>query len=100
MNEAVTPPGAGGIPPRYTGGRALLASGFWTQPEEAAFRVVLSLQQSTESALKRHSAAWKELQAGFLPLDEKLNPNQLKRFPADLNRWDSQRVKDRQILAH
>jgi hypothetical protein len=25
---------------------------------------------------------------------------ELKRFPADLNRWDSQRVKDRRILVH
>ena len=24
----------------------------------------------------------------------------LKQFPADLNRWDSQRVKDRRILVH
>jgi NAD(P)-dependent dehydrogenase (short-subunit alcohol dehydrogenase family) len=27
-------------------------------------------------------------------------PAKLKRFPADLNRWDSQRVKDRRILVH
>ena len=61
-------------------GRALLALGFGTQPEEAAFRVVLSLQQGAGSALKRYSAGWKELQGAVLPLDEPRDPRQLNRY--------------------
>jgi glucoamylase len=63
-----------------TGGRALLALGFGAQPEEAALRVLLSLQQGAAAALKRYSAGWKELQAAFLPLDEPHDPKQLNRY--------------------
>ena len=63
-----------------TDGRALLGLGFGAQPEEAAFRVLLSLQQGAVSALKRYSAGWKELQGGFLPLDEPHDPKQLNRY--------------------
>ena len=61
-------------------GRALLALGFGTQPEEAAFRVVLSLQQGAVSALKRYSAGWKALQSAVLPLDEPHDPKHLNRY--------------------
>lgn len=63
-----------------TDGRALLALGFGAQPEEAALRVLLSLQQGAAAALKRYSAGWKELQAAFLPLDEPHDPKQLNRY--------------------
>ncbi|MGA7804411.1 glycoside hydrolase family 15 protein, partial [Bradyrhizobium sp.] len=63
-----------------SGGRALLAIGFGAQPEEAAFRAVLSLQQGAASALKAYSAGWRNLQTGFLPLDEPRVPGQLNRY--------------------
>jgi glucoamylase len=61
-------------------GRALLALGFGTQPEEAAFRAVLSLQQGAAAALKRYSAGWRDLQGAFLPLDEPHDPAELNRY--------------------
>ena len=52
-------------------GRALLTMGFGAQPEEAAFRAILSLQHGAASALAetipRVGADWQSL---FLPLDE------------------------------
>jgi glucoamylase len=61
-------------------GRALLTMGFGAQPEEAAFRAILSLQQGTASALKKYSAGWRSLQSLFLPLDELRDPKQLNRY--------------------
>src|ERR1700722_6491102 len=61
-------------------GRALLTMGFGAQPEEAAFRAILSLQQGTALALKKYSAGWRSLQGLFLPLDEPRDPKQLNRY--------------------
>jgi glucoamylase len=61
-------------------GRVLLAMGFGAQPEEAAFRAILSLQQGAASALKKYSAGWRSLQGLFLPLDEPRVATQLNRY--------------------
>ncbi|MDL2402585.1 glucan 1,4-alpha-glucosidase [Rhizobium mayense] len=61
-------------------GRALIAIGFGTQPEEAAFRAVLSLEQGVEPALKHYRSGWREWQASLLALDEPHNPAQLNRY--------------------
>jgi glucoamylase len=61
-------------------GRALLAMGFGAQPEEAAFRAVLSLQQGVTPALKKYSSGWRDLQSAFLPLDEPRDPAKLNRY--------------------
>jgi len=61
-------------------GRALIAIGFGTQPEEAAFRAVLSLEQGVEPALKHYRSGWREWQAGLLGLDEPHDPSQLNRY--------------------
>jgi glucoamylase len=61
-------------------GRALLAMGFGAQPDEAAFRAILSLQQGAASTLDRYSAGWRELQSMFLPLDEPHDSEQLNRY--------------------
>ena len=61
-------------------GRALLAIGFGAQPEEAAFRAILSLQRGAASTLGHYSAGWRELQSRFLPLDEPHDPAQLNRY--------------------
>ncbi len=63
-----------------TGGRALIALGFGTQPEEAAFRVLLSLQQGLEPALKAYKSGWRTWQSGLLPLDEPHDPRELNRY--------------------
>jgi glucoamylase len=61
-------------------GRALIAVGFGTQPEEAAFRAVLSLEQGVEPALKHYRNGWREWQQGLLALDEPHDPSQLNRY--------------------
>ena len=61
-------------------GRALLAIGFGAQPEEAAFRALLSLQQGLEPTLRRFCAGWREWQKGLLPLDEPQEETQLNRY--------------------
>ncbi|MBB4569717.1 glucan 1,4-alpha-glucosidase [Rhizobium leucaenae] len=61
-------------------GRALIAIGFGTQPEEAAFRAVLSLDQGVEAPLKHYRSGWREWQASLLALDEPHDPNQLNRY--------------------
>ncbi|WP_195909421.1 glucan 1,4-alpha-glucosidase [Rhizobium tubonense] len=61
-------------------GHALVAIGFGTQPEEAAFRAILSLQHGIEPALKRYRAGWRQWQRGLIPLDEPHDPTQLNRY--------------------
>ncbi|MBB3457508.1 glucoamylase [Rhizobium sp. BK313] len=61
-------------------GRALIAIGFGTQPEEAALRAILSLEQGAEPALKHYRSGWREWQAGLLALDEPHDPSQLNRY--------------------
>lgn len=61
-------------------GRALLALGFGTQPEEAAFRVLLSLNQGVEPALKSYKSGWRRWQRGLLPLDEPHDARDLNRY--------------------
>jgi glucoamylase len=61
-------------------GRALVAIGFGTQPEEAAFRAVLSLEQGVDPPLKHYRAGWREWQKGLLPLDEPHDPDKLNRY--------------------
>jgi glucoamylase len=63
-----------------SGGRVLLALGFGTQPEEAAFRALLSLQKGRETALAQYRAGWRKWQAGLLPLDEPHDPDTLNRY--------------------
>jgi glucoamylase len=71
---------AGTLDLSNSNGRALLTMGFGEQPEEAAFRAILSLQQGAASALKKYSAGWRNRQSTFLPLDEPRDPNQLNRY--------------------
>jgi glucoamylase len=71
---------AGTLDLSNSNGRALLTMGFGAQPEEAAFRAILSLQQGSASALKKYSAGWRNLQSLFLPLHEPRDPNQLNRY--------------------
>jgi glucoamylase len=61
-------------------GRALLTMGFGAQPEEAAFRAILSLQHGAASAFKKYSAGWHSQQSLFLPLDEPRDPDRLNRY--------------------
>jgi glucoamylase len=61
-------------------GRALIAIGFGTQPEEAALRALLSLEQGGEPALKHYCSGWREWQAGLLALDEPHDPDKLNRY--------------------
>ncbi|MBB3591026.1 glucoamylase [Rhizobium sp. BK529] len=61
-------------------GRALIVIGFGTQPEEAALRSLLSLEQDVEPALKHYRNGWREWQAGLLALDEPHDPTQLNRY--------------------
>ncbi|MDL2409077.1 glucan 1,4-alpha-glucosidase [Rhizobium calliandrae] len=61
-------------------GRALIAIGFGTQPEEAAFRSILSLEQGIEPALKHYRSGWREWQASLLALDEPRDQSQLNRY--------------------
>ncbi len=61
-------------------GRALLAIGFGAQPEEAAFRALLSLQQGVESTLRHFCAGWRQWQKSLLPLDEPADAGQLNRY--------------------
>ncbi|MBB3391778.1 glucoamylase [Rhizobium sp. BK275] len=61
-------------------GRALIAIGFGTQPEEAALRTLLSLEQGAEPALKHYRSGWREWQAGLLGLDEPHDPDKLNRY--------------------
>ena len=52
------------------GGRAVLAIGFGLRSEEAALRVLRSLQQPLETALEYYCAGWRQKQAQLLPLDD------------------------------
>ncbi|MGH6670926.1 MAG: glucan 1,4-alpha-glucosidase [Xanthobacteraceae bacterium] len=74
------------------GGRALLAIGFGTKPEEAALRVLLSIQQGVDAALDRYSAGWRQWQDALIPLDDpretKSEPkSKTKSDPKSLNRY-------------
>jgi len=62
------------------GGRAVLAIGFGSLPEEAGLRALLGLQQPLEPALERYCAGWRQYQAELLPLDE-------PRYAEGLNRY-------------
>lgn len=61
-------------------GHALVAIGFGSQPEEAAFRAILSLQHGVDPALKRYRAGWRQWQRGLLPLDEPHDATQLNKY--------------------
>jgi glucoamylase len=61
-------------------GRAVLAVGFGAQPEEAAFRALISLQQGVEPILKGFSAGWRNWQRSLSPLDEQSNRTGLNRY--------------------
>ncbi len=61
-------------------GKALIAIGFGTQPEEAAVRTLLSLEQGVEPTLKHYRSGWREWQSGLLALDEPHDPTQLNRY--------------------
>ena len=52
------------------GNRVLIAMGFGTRPEEAAFRALISLQKGLAPNLDKFRAEWLDLQSQFLPLDE------------------------------
>jgi glucoamylase len=62
------------------GGRAVLAIGFGSLPEEAGLRALLSLQQPLESALEHYCAGWRQRQAELLPLDEVGDNSGLNRY--------------------
>jgi glucoamylase len=61
-------------------GRAVLAVGFGAQPEEAAFRTLISLQQGVEPILKGFSAGWRNWQRSLSPLDEQYDRTGLNRY--------------------
>ena len=61
-------------------GRAVLAIGFGTLPEEAALRALLSVQQPLRPALEHYCEGWRQKQAELLPLDEPRDPNGLNRY--------------------
>ncbi len=61
-------------------GRALLAIGFGAQPEEAAFRSLISLERGLETTLRRFSAGWRGWQDCLLPLDEPHAPSEINRY--------------------
>ena len=61
-------------------GRALLAIGFGAQPEEAAFRSLISLQQGLEPAMRRYCVGWRDWQNSLLPLDESRAEGTLNRY--------------------
>jgi glucoamylase len=61
-------------------GRALLAIGFGTQPEEAAFHALLSMEQGVESTLLRFCVGWRQWQQTLLPLDERVDAGSLNRY--------------------
>ena len=61
-------------------GRAVLAIGFGTLPEEAALRALLSVQQPLQPALAHYCEGWRQKQAELLPLDELRDPNGLNRY--------------------
>jgi glucoamylase len=62
------------------GGRALLAIGFGAQPEEAAFRALLSVQQGIDTALDRLCVGWRRWQESLIPLDEPPTSGELNRY--------------------
>jgi glucoamylase len=51
-------------------GRATLAIGFGTLPEEAALRTLLGLEQPQDRVLEKYRSGWREWQSKLLPLDE------------------------------
>lgn len=61
-------------------GRAVLAIGFGSLPEEAGLRSLLSLQQPLEPALEHYCSGWRRWQAGLLPLDEPRRGDELNRY--------------------
>jgi glucoamylase len=62
------------------GGRAVIAIGFGAQPEEAAFRALISLQQGVEPTLNRFRAGWRQWQNSLVALDEAHDANRLNRY--------------------
>ncbi|MGB6536785.1 MAG: glucan 1,4-alpha-glucosidase [Xanthobacteraceae bacterium] len=52
-----------------TDGRVLLAIGFGAQPEEAAFRALISMQQGLDPVTRRFYGGWRQWQQSLLPLD-------------------------------
>src|SRR5580698_8779801 len=71
---------AGTIDMSAQGGRAVLAIGFGSLPEEAGLRALLSLQQPLKPALEHYCAGWRQYQAGLLPLDEPRQGQGLNRY--------------------
>ena len=61
-------------------GRAVLAIGFGSLPEEAGLRALLSLQQPLKLALEHYCSGWRRWQAGLLPLDEPRYGDELNRY--------------------
>jgi glucoamylase len=61
-------------------GRAVLAIGFGSLPEEAGLRALLSLQQPLKPALEHYCSGWRRWQAGLLPLDEPRYGDELNRY--------------------
>ncbi|WP_213771948.1 glucan 1,4-alpha-glucosidase [Bradyrhizobium sp. dw_78] len=60
-------------------GHAILAIGFGAQPEEAALRALLSLQQP-QLALEHYCEGWRQKQAEFLALDARRDAGGLNRY--------------------
>lgn len=61
-------------------GRALLAIGFGAQPEEAAFRALISMRQGVEATLRHFCVGWRQWQKTLLPLDEAHERAPLNRY--------------------
>jgi glucoamylase len=61
-------------------GRAILAVGFGSLPEEAALRALLSLNHPLPQALQRYRDDWCRWQKTLVPLDEPLDRQGLNRY--------------------
>ena len=61
-------------------GRVVLAIGFGAQPEEAAFRALISLQQGIAPTLQRFCTGWRQWQRSLLPLDAPHDPQGHNRY--------------------
>jgi hypothetical protein len=47
-----------------------------------------------------HAAIWFAVDEGLGKRSQRMADRALKRFPTDLNRWDSQKVRDERVFGH
>jgi glucoamylase len=76
-------------------GRAILTIGFGAQPEEAAFRALISLQHGIAPTLNRFCVGWRQWQQSLIPLDEPHDPAGLNRYRVSTAVLETHRVRVR-----